>query len=546
MSFHRPPERGTWVARYDSDQDPPLKYDEEYDQPTCSRVFDRKNWVGDIISEHQACARVLRWLWEKHAVTRKLLGLSLPEGMPEHVHSLLRACPDCEKQLPCVLFQGLVNKGGEESEGDPDDSAYDTSGLGSDDSGLSDVASGKTKADKKKQAKKPKGQENKATGKDKEKKSEGQWKQATGKDRPKKSVGQDKNATGIVPEEKDLGESKSRAKPKAGGSRSLVTGSAKPKDGGSPGVGKATAKPQKGGSPGILPEIESGGGGRGGRGRGGKGAREGGGGARSRSRSRGSGAMTAMESKGGVQHSEDGTMRLSAAPAAVFRATASTGQHSAKSEGGVRHSDAMSDGTVRLSAAPAAVFGASASTGQHPAKSVDIGGSARMATPACRTHLRPSSSSYDSSSSSSAPRPPAKKHRPGEKTAPPTEAGAPAAEPPVSGPSASEPQAGPRPTASGSAGKGKVCAACLTKDNHNVEECPLLRAVKTGTAADIQEAKSFAKDYRDCTQGTQILGGGQTPLDLHGSLSNRTSYVESGPMVIVCLLPFVVYEYRSL
>ena len=104
-----------------------------------------------------------------------------------------------------------------------------------------------------------------------------------------------------------------------------------------------------------------------------EGAREGGGGARSRSRGRGIGAMTAMESKGGVQHS-----------------------------------DAMSDGTVRLSAAPAAVFGSMASTGQHSAKSADIGGSVTIATLAGRTHLSSSSSSSDSSSSSSAPNPPPK------------------------------------------------------------------------------------------------------------------------------------------
>ena len=208
----------------------------------------------------------------------------------------------------------------------------------------------------------------------------------------KKPQGQDKKAKGSVLKEKDLGKSKSKAKPKAGGSPSSVKGSAKPKDGGSPGVGKATAKPKKGGSPGIVPEIESGGGGRGGRGRGGKGAREGRGGARSRGRGRGSGAVTAMESKGGVQHS-----------------------------------DAMSDGTVRLSAAPAAVFGSMASTGQHSAKSVDIGGSVRIATPAAKSHLSSSSSSSDSSSSSYAPNPPPKKHKPGEKAGPPTEAGVPAA-----------------------------------------------------------------------------------------------------------------------
>ena len=77
--------------------------------------------------------------------------------------------------------------------------------------------------------------------------------------------------------------------------------------------------------------------------------------------------------------------------------------------------------------------------------------------------------------------------------APPTEAGTPAAEPPVSGPSASEPQAGPGPPALVSSGKGKVCAACLTKDDHNMEECPLLVAVAAGNEADIQKAKSYCK-----------------------------------------------------
>ena len=115
--------------------------------------------------------------------------------MPEHVHSLLRACPDCEKQLPCAFFQGLVKQSAEESEIDSDDSAY-TSGLGSDDSGLSDVAPG---------AKKSKGHEKKAEGKDK----------AT------KSVGQDsKKAKGIVPKE-------------------TVKGNEKPKDGGSKDPGKS-------------------------------------------------------------------------------------------------------------------------------------------------------------------------------------------------------------------------------------------------------------------------------------------------------------------
>ena len=135
-----------------------------------SQTFDRQNRNGEILSEHDACARVLRWLWEKHEATGKLQGLPLPEVMPERVHSFLGVCSHCEMQQPCAFYQDLVKQGGEESEGDPDDSAYDTSGFGSDDSGLSDVASSKTKADKKKKAKKSKGQKKHAKG---EKKGEG-------------------------------------------------------------------------------------------------------------------------------------------------------------------------------------------------------------------------------------------------------------------------------------------------------------------------------------------------------------------------------------
>ena len=251
------------------------------------------------------------------------------------------------------------------------------------------------------------------------------------------------------------GVGKTLAEPKKGGSSSIVpeiesgtsfrwSPASGPKDGGSPGVGKVAAKPTKGGSPGIVPEIESAGGGRGGRGRGGKGACRGRGSARSRGRGRGSGVTTAMESKGGVQHSH-----------------------------------AMSDGTVRLSASPAAVFGAMVSTGQHSVKSVDIGGSVRMATPTGRSHLSASSSSSDrsssSDSSSSAFHPPPKKHKPGEKAGPATEAQTLPARPPVPG----------------SSGKGKVCAACLTKDDHNVEACPLLSACANGSEEDIQKAKLY-------------------------------------------------------
>ena len=42
-TFNRPPHRGNWVARYDGDHNPPLKYDKAYDQMTFSRSFDRVN-----------------------------------------------------------------------------------------------------------------------------------------------------------------------------------------------------------------------------------------------------------------------------------------------------------------------------------------------------------------------------------------------------------------------------------------------------------------------------------------------------------------------
>ena len=37
-----------------------------------------------------------------------------------------------------------------------------------------------------------------------------------------------------------------------------------------------------------------------------------------------------------------------------------------------------------------------------------------------------------------------------------------------------------------------------------------------------------------------MFGSGQTRTDEHGSLSHRDRYVEFGPMVTVCLLPFMV------
>ena len=79
------------------------------------------------------------------------------------------------------------------------------------------------------------------------------------------------------------------------------------------------------------------------------------------------------------------------------------------------------------------------------------------------------------------------------KPEPPTEAGPPAAEPPAAGPSASGPPVGPGPPVSGSSAKGKVCVACLTKDDHNVEECPLLFAFAVGDETEIRKAKAFCK-----------------------------------------------------
>ena len=115
-SFNRPPHRGNWVARYEGDHNPPLKYDEEYAQQTFSRSFDRVNWVGEILSEHTACARVLRWLWEKHSATEKLVGLPVSETWPKHVVDMLRPCKHCENEMPCKFFRGVVEQGGEEDE----------------------------------------------------------------------------------------------------------------------------------------------------------------------------------------------------------------------------------------------------------------------------------------------------------------------------------------------------------------------------------------------------------------------------------------------
>lgn len=151
-SFNRPPHRGNWVARYEGDHNPPLKYDEEYAQQTFSRSFDRVNWVGEILSEHTACARVLRWPWEKHSATEKLVGLPVSETWPKHVVDMLRPCKHCENEMPCKFFRGVVEQGGEEDESGLDDSSC-TSGIGSDDSGHSGTAGGKTKPEKKPQKK---------------------------------------------------------------------------------------------------------------------------------------------------------------------------------------------------------------------------------------------------------------------------------------------------------------------------------------------------------------------------------------------------------
>ena len=107
-TFNRPPHRGTWVARYDGDHDPPLKHDEEYAQPTFSHSVDRVNWVGEILSEHTACARVLRWLWEKHSATEKLAGLPVSETWPKHAVGMLRHCKGCDTMSPASVFRGVV------------------------------------------------------------------------------------------------------------------------------------------------------------------------------------------------------------------------------------------------------------------------------------------------------------------------------------------------------------------------------------------------------------------------------------------------------
>ena len=95
-----------------------------------------------------------------------------------------------------------------------------------------------------------------------------------------------------------------------------------------------------------------------------------------------------------------------------------------------------------------------------------------MATPVSKSHLSSSSTSEDSSSSassSSSTSPSRKKQKLDEKGT---------AEPPVSGSSA--------------AGKvDKVCSACLTRGDHNAEQCPLLMAFAIGSEDEIKKAQTF-------------------------------------------------------
>jgi hypothetical protein len=88
-----------------------------------------------------------------------------------------------------------------------------------------------------------------------------------------------------------------------------------------------------------------------------------------------------------------------------------------------------------------------------------------MTTPASKSHLS-SSPSSSSSSSSSASRPPLKKQKPEEKVGPPV---------------------------SGSSATGKACAACLTRGDHDVEQCPLLVAIAAGSEDDIKKANAFCQ-----------------------------------------------------
>ena len=48
---------------------------------------------------------MLRWLWEKHSATGKLMGLPVPEAWPGMVQAMLRPCEDCEMTCPASSFE---------------------------------------------------------------------------------------------------------------------------------------------------------------------------------------------------------------------------------------------------------------------------------------------------------------------------------------------------------------------------------------------------------------------------------------------------------
>ena len=75
------------------------------------------------------------------------MGLPVSETGPKHVVDMLRHCKDCGHEVPCELFRSVVEQGGEEDKSGLDDSSCDTFGIGSDDSGHSGAAGGKTKPD---------------------------------------------------------------------------------------------------------------------------------------------------------------------------------------------------------------------------------------------------------------------------------------------------------------------------------------------------------------------------------------------------------------
>ena len=88
-TFNWPPHRSNWALCYGGDHNPPFRYEEEYTQPTFSRSFGCVNYNGEILSEHSACSRVLRGLWEKHSATGKFMRLPVPEARPEIVLAVL-------------------------------------------------------------------------------------------------------------------------------------------------------------------------------------------------------------------------------------------------------------------------------------------------------------------------------------------------------------------------------------------------------------------------------------------------------------------------